>query len=64
MTFIAEDGNLLPHTSQQSGLELTAAKTLDAIVNISSAGKYALYDRSLHLVNGTSTTGGLCGVWI
>ena len=38
-------------------LELTAAKTMDAIVNLGSEGRYALYDRSLHLADMTVNGG-------
>jgi FtsP/CotA-like multicopper oxidase with cupredoxin domain len=60
MQVITEDGNLLPDAVDQYQIELTAAKTMDAIVNIGATeGRYALYDRSLHLTNGTVTGGGM-----
>jgi FtsP/CotA-like multicopper oxidase with cupredoxin domain len=60
MSVIAEDGNLLPNTRDNYQIELTAAKTMDAIVNLGAAeGRHALYDRSLHLSDGTATNGGM-----
>ena len=60
MSVIAEDGNLLPYAFDQYQLELTAAKTMDAIINLGSqVGRYALYDRSLHLANANVTNGGM-----
>jgi FtsP/CotA-like multicopper oxidase with cupredoxin domain len=59
MTLIAEDGNLYPFSVEQYGVELPAAKTIDALVNIGADGTYALYDRDLHLMNGTATGGGM-----
>jgi len=60
MSVIAEDGNLLPYPLEQYQLELTAAKTMDAIVNIGpQEGRYALYDRSLHLANANLSNGGM-----
>ncbi len=49
MSLIAEDGNLYPSEMlpiEQYGIELQAAKTIDAIVNVGSDGRYALYDRA------------------
>jgi len=48
MDLIAEDGNLYPHPIEQYGLELTAGKTIDAMINAGAEGSYALYDRALH----------------
>jgi hypothetical protein len=60
MSVFAEDGNLLPNARDNYQLELTAAKTMDAIVNLGAAeGRHALYDRSLHLSGGTATGGGM-----
>ena len=60
MSVRAEDGNLLPYAFDQYQIELTAAKTVDAIVNIGpQGGRYALYDRSLHLANANQTNGGM-----
>ena len=59
MSVIAEDGNLLPYPLTQYQLELTAAKTMDAIVNIGADGRYALYDRSLHMADTPATNGGM-----
>jgi FtsP/CotA-like multicopper oxidase with cupredoxin domain len=60
MSVIAEDGNLLPYALEQYQLELTAAKTMDAIINLGSQeGRYALYDRSLHLANANLSNGGM-----
>jgi len=59
MTLIAEDGNLYPFSVEQYGLELPAAKTIDAVLNVGTEGTYPLYDRSLlSLMNGTETGGG------
>ncbi|GAB6193598.1 Ig-like domain-containing protein [Desulfocastanea catecholica] len=52
MDVIAEDGNLSPYPLTQYGIELTAGKTFDAIVNVGSPGTYPLYDRAGHLTNG------------
>jgi len=59
MTLIAEDGNLYPFTVEQYGLELPAAKTIDAVLNVATDGTYAVYDRDLHLMNGADTGGGM-----
>lgn len=59
MDVIAEDGNLYPYPLTQYGIELTAGKTMDAIVNAGAEGSYALYDRALHLTNGMSLAGGM-----
>lgn len=52
MDVIAEDGNLYPYPLTQYGIELTAGKTIDAVVNVGTDGTYAIYDRSLHLTRG------------
>jgi len=52
MDLIAEDGNLYPYPLKQYGIELTAGKTMDAILNAGSDGTYTIYDRGLHLANG------------
>jgi len=59
MSVIAEDGNLYPYPKEQYSIELTAAKTMDAMVNVGAAGRYAIYDRSLHLTNAAATGGGM-----
>jgi FtsP/CotA-like multicopper oxidase with cupredoxin domain len=59
MSVIAEDGNLYPDPKDQYSIELTAAKTMDAVVNAGTADSYALYDRSLHLTNSAATGGGM-----
>jgi hypothetical protein len=59
MSVFAEDGNLLPYAHDKYQIELTAAKTMDAIINVGSEGRYGLYDRSLHLVDGAATGGGM-----
>ena len=59
MTLYAEDGNLYPFTTRQYGLELPPAKTMDAVLNVGTGGTYALYDRSLGLLNGPSSGGGM-----
>jgi FtsP/CotA-like multicopper oxidase with cupredoxin domain len=56
MDVIAEDGNLYPHPLTQYGIELPAAKTIDAVINAGAEGSYALYDRALHLANGGMVT--------
>ncbi len=58
MSVIAEDGNILPTAIDQYQIELTAAKTMDAIVTL-APGSFALYDRSLHLTNAAATGGGM-----
>jgi hypothetical protein len=59
MNVFAEDGNLYPYPKEQYSIELTAAKTMDAVVNVGTTGRYALYDRSLHLTNAAATGGGM-----
>jgi len=60
MNVIAEDGNLYQYPMQQYSVQLTAAKTMDAIVNTGTFGTtHALYDRSLHLTNAAATGGGM-----
>lgn len=59
MTLYAEDGNLYPFATQQYGLELPAAKTIDAVLNVGADGTYTLYDRALGLTNGAITGGGM-----
>jgi FtsP/CotA-like multicopper oxidase with cupredoxin domain len=59
MTLVAEDGNLYPFSVQQYGAELPPQKTIDAILNVGSAGSYALYDRALGLMNAGATGGGM-----
>jgi hypothetical protein len=59
MSVLAEDGNLLPYPLDQYQVELTAAKTMDAIVNLGSVGRHALYDRNLHLTDAATTGGGM-----
>ena len=49
---MAEDGHRYPHSMEQYGLELQAGKTIDAVINASADGSYALYDRALNLANG------------
>jgi len=59
MDLVAEDGFRYPQPLQQYAVELTAAKTLDAVVNVGTAGSYALYDRALALTNQNATGGGM-----
>jgi hypothetical protein len=59
MDLIAEDGNLYPFEVTQYGVELPAAKTIDARLNVGADGTYALYDRALNLRNGLETGGGM-----
>jgi FtsP/CotA-like multicopper oxidase with cupredoxin domain len=59
MRLIAEDGNPYPFEVQQYGVELPAAKTIDAVLNVGADGAYALYDRALSLTNGSDTGGGM-----
>jgi len=59
VNLVAEDGNRYPHPMAQYGVELPAGKTVDAVVQVSNVGKYALYDRALRLTNGTATGGGM-----
>jgi FtsP/CotA-like multicopper oxidase with cupredoxin domain len=60
MSLIAEDGNLYPFPIEQYGVELQAAKTIDAVVTVEAAGRFALYDRSLlGLTNWLDTGGGM-----
>jgi hypothetical protein len=61
MDLIAEDGNPYPFPLTQYGVELPAAKTIDAVLNVGveAPGQYALYDRALNLTNGSATGGGM-----
>lgn len=59
MKVIAEDGNLSQFPKDQYSIELEAAKTMDAVVNAGTEGRYALYDRSLGLTNSGATGGGM-----
>jgi FtsP/CotA-like multicopper oxidase with cupredoxin domain len=61
MDLIAEDGNLYPFEVTQYGVELPAAKTIDARLNVGveADGTYALYDRALNLTNRSVTGGGM-----
>jgi len=59
MSLIAEDGNLYPFEVEQYGVELQAAKTIDAVVTVEAAGRFALYDRALGLTNWLDTGGGM-----
>jgi len=59
MTLIAEDGNRYPFFTEQYGIPLPPAKTMDAILNIGANGTYTLYDRSLGLMNANATGGGM-----
>jgi hypothetical protein len=59
MSLIAEDGNLYPFEMEQYGVELSAGKTIDAVVTVETAGRYALYDRALGLTNWLATGGGM-----
>jgi FtsP/CotA-like multicopper oxidase with cupredoxin domain len=59
MNLEAEDGNPYPYKKLQYSIELTAAKTMDALISYGAAGRYALYDRSLHLTNAGETGGGM-----
>jgi FtsP/CotA-like multicopper oxidase with cupredoxin domain len=59
MQLEAEDGNTYPYKKIQYSIELTAAKTMDALIFYDAAGRYALYDRSLHLTNAGETGGGM-----
>jgi FtsP/CotA-like multicopper oxidase with cupredoxin domain len=59
MNLEAEDGNPYPYKKLQYSIELTAAKTMDALISYGAAGRYALYDRSLSLTNAGVTGGGM-----
>ena len=60
MDLIAEDGNSYPFPMTQYNVELSAAKTIDARLNVGADGRYALYDRALSLTNGVEVD----GVWV
>ena len=59
MSLIAEDGNLYPFPLEQYGVELPPQKVIDAVLNIGADGTYALYDRSLGLMNDDLSGGGM-----
>jgi FtsP/CotA-like multicopper oxidase with cupredoxin domain len=59
MTLLAEDGFAYPEPMQQYSVLLAPGKTIDAVLNAGSNGKYALYDRSLGLTNAAATGGGM-----
>jgi len=58
-TVLAEDGNRYPVATQQYGVELPAAKTIDALLTVDSPGTYPLYDRAGRLTNAAATGGGM-----
>ncbi|MCU0305044.1 MAG: Ig-like domain-containing protein [Thermoanaerobaculales bacterium] len=59
MNLKAEDGNRYPHSIHQYGLDLQAGKTIDAMIQVTAAGRYAIYDRSDHTTNGAASGGGM-----
>lgn len=59
MSIIAEDGNLYPYPRVQYSLGLPAGQTQDAIVTLSTAGTYPLFDRRLNLTNVATSPGGM-----
>lgn len=56
---VAEDGRPYKYPRTLCAPELPALKTMDSIVTPTAVGLYPLYDRSLGLVNGTSSAGGM-----
>jgi len=54
MDLKAEDGNRYPQPLTQYGLELTAGKTIDAVINAGTPGTYALYDRAARYDSGVT----------
>ncbi len=59
MDLKAEDGNRYPHPIEQYGLELPAAKTIDAIVNVAPTAPTPSTTARLDLMNGAATGGGM-----
>jgi hypothetical protein len=59
MDLVAEDGNPYPHPLKQYGVELPAAKTIDAMITVTEEGSYALYDRALNLTSRGALGGGM-----
>ena len=59
MNLKAEDANRYPHPIQQYGLELEAGKTMDAVIQDTNPGSYAIYDRSGRVTNGAASGGGM-----
>lgn len=59
MSWVAEDGWLLPYPQERYALSLPAGKTMDVVITPQSGGKYPLYDRRLNLTNYTKSGGGM-----
>ncbi len=59
MSVVAEDGFAYRHQREHYAIGLPALKTKDAIVSPSAVGVYPIYDRALHLTNGTASPGGM-----
>lgn len=59
MTVVAEDGIAYTYPRDMVSFELSAAKTMDAIIVPSAEGKYALYDAVLNLTNAGASPGGM-----
>ena len=56
---LAEDGNPRMYTPEQYTVLLPAGKTKDIMLVPESAGRMAIYDRTLHLTNGPVSPGGM-----
>ena len=59
MTVVAQDGFPYENPPQRFSLTLPALKTIDVVVTPTAAGTYGVYDRTLHLTNGTTLPGGM-----
>ncbi len=59
MQVLAEDGNRLPAPGVQYSVLLAAGKTLDAVVQPTTASTHALFDRRFGTTNPDGTTGGM-----
>jgi FtsP/CotA-like multicopper oxidase with cupredoxin domain len=59
LELVAEDGQPYPYVRRQSAALLAAGKTLDAIWVPPSVGRFALFDRALHLNSAGRQGGGM-----
>jgi FtsP/CotA-like multicopper oxidase with cupredoxin domain len=59
MRFVAEDGNAYPYSQEKHSAVLPPLKTMDAVWVPGSTGTFALWDRSLCLMNNALPGGGL-----
>lgn len=56
---ISEDGNALPFPQEQYSIHLAAGKTMDVLMEATSAGLYPVHDRRMGLTSGANASGGM-----